>query len=60
MPNTVTDILRSSYLWPIDCAPAPKQTAKALETNKLDRYTAADGPVTAAATNYAAQACGVN
>jgi len=28
--------------------------------NILDRFTAADGPVTAAAANYAAQACGVN
>ena len=28
-------VLRSDpYNWPLDCAPAPKQTAKALETNK--------------------------
>lgn len=36
------------------------ETSNALLAYTLDRYTAADGPVTAAATSYAANACGAN
>ena len=36
------------------------ETANSLLAYTLDRFTAADGPVTAAATSYAASACGVN
>ena len=32
MYDEVVRILREDYGWPIDCAPAPKATAKALET----------------------------
>ena len=36
------------------------ETSNSILAYTLDRFTAADGPVTAAATSYAASACGVN
>jgi hypothetical protein len=36
------------------------ETSNVLLAHYLDLYASADGPITAAATNYAAQACGAN